>query len=96
MKLELSGDCLTVTCPKEAPYPVGCDVIFTGGDDRGCVAYKPGSSSVFFKEGDVCSAGYLKGTLKCSCTPGTGLNATNCPINKSKKIYATSSSGCPS
>lgn len=95
MKLALSGDCLTVTCPKEAPYPIGCDVKFTGGDDRGCVAYKPGASTVFFKEGNICSAGYLEGTMKCSCKPGTGLNATNCPINKPTKIYVTSSSACP-
>lgn len=95
LKLSISGDCVTASCPKEAPYPVGCDVKFDGGDDRGCVASKPGSSTVFFKEGNVCSAGHVSGTLKCSCTPGAALSATNCPINKAKKYYPTSSSGCP-
>jgi hypothetical protein len=93
--LNISGDCITVACPPNAPYPVGCNVVFVGGDNRGCVANAPGSPVVYFQEGDVCSAGHLSGTLLCSSAAGGGLNAVNCPINKAVKYYPTSKSGCP-
>ena len=32
---------VTAHCPPEAPYPVGCSVFFSPGDDRGCVAAVP-------------------------------------------------------
>ena len=93
--LNLLGDCLTVSCPPSAPFPVGCNVLFVGGDSRGCVANAPGSPVVYFQEGDVCSAGYLSGTLLCSSVAGGGLNVGNCPINKPVKYYPTSKLGCP-
>jgi hypothetical protein len=93
--LNINGDCVTASCPPEAPYPVGCNVTFQGGDGRGCIANAPGSSVVYFQEGDVCSAGHVSGTLSCSSEPGGGLNESNCPMNKSEKYYPTSKSGCP-
>jgi hypothetical protein len=96
MKLDIDGDCVSAKCPSSAPYPIGCDIEFIGGTPCGCVASTPTGPSVFFKEGKVCDAGHLTGTLTCSCKPGTGLNATNCPIKgKTYKYYPTSSSGCP-
>jgi len=97
VKLDIDGDCVSAKCPSTAPYPIGCDISFIGGTPCGCVASTPTSSTVFFKEGKVCDAGHLSGTLTCSCKPGVGLNATNCPIkDKTYKYYPTSSSGCPS
>jgi hypothetical protein len=93
--LNINGDCVTASCPPNAPYPVGCNVTFVGGDHRGCVANTPGSPVVYFQEGDVCSAGHLSGTLLCSSQPGGALNATNCPINKPTKYYPPTKSGCP-
>jgi hypothetical protein len=93
--LSVSGDCVCSSpCPPEAPYPVGCDVTFSGGDDRGCVA--TAGARIYFQEGDACGSGSLKGKLTCSSEPGAGLNAANCPINKSKKTYGKKPSDCAS
>jgi hypothetical protein len=93
--VDIDGDCVTVACPPSIPYPVGCNVTFSGGDHRGCVAHQVGSSTVFFKEGDECGKGWLRGTLTCSTTPGGGLNEANCAINKSSRIYRTHPNQCP-
>lgn len=94
--VNLDGDCVTARCPPEAPYPVGCSIMLSGGDSRGCVANTPGSSVVYFQEGDVCSAGHVSGTLRCSSDAPTGrLDETNCPINKSTRYYPLDRSGCP-
>lgn len=93
--VNIDGDCVTTQCPSNAPYPVGCSLTFSGGDDRGCVANVPNQRVVFLKEGDNCGAGHVSGKLKCSSKPGSGLNASNCPINKSSKYYPSSSGGCP-
>ena len=63
MPLNINGDCVTASCPPNAPHPVGCNITFDGGDDRGCVAHVPGSSAVYFQEGDACLQGHLSGTL---------------------------------
>ena len=36
--VNVNGDCVEVSCPPEAPFPVGCNLTFSGGDDRGCIA----------------------------------------------------------
>ena len=95
LQLDIDGDCVTASCPEQAPFPVACDIDFQGGDDRGCVAYEPGSSVVYFQEGNVCNAGHLTGTLTCSTEPGAGLNAGNCPINKDDPYYETDPDDCP-
>jgi hypothetical protein len=95
LPINISGDCVTASCPPAAPYPVGCAITFDGGDHRGCIANAPGSSVVYFQEGDKCGAGHLSGTLFCSSTPGVGLNAVDCPINKIMPFYPTTQSGCP-
>ena len=92
--LNLDGDCLTVTCPPRAPYPIACQIDFQGGDPRGCVAYRPPQSSVYLQEGNACGAGRVIGTLTCSNIPGTGLNAMNCPINKTDVSYPQNRNGC--
>ncbi len=94
-ELNLSGDCLYVQCPDYAPFPTACNIIMQGGDHRGCVASQPNLSVVYFQEGNQCGLGSLGGTLTCSCSPGVGLNAQNCPINKQKKYYPSTPSGCP-
>lgn len=98
--VNIDGDCVTASCPPQAPFAIGCQINFQGGDSRGCVA-NDGGAVVYFQEGDACGAGHLSGSLRCSSqdpspgTPGTNLDATNCPINKSQKIYASNQSGCP-
>lgn len=90
----LNGDCLTAQCPPQAPYPVGCSIVMSGGDSRGCVANN-GSSVVYFQEGDQCGAGHVDGTLLCSSQPGAPLSQANCAINKSTKYFPPTKSGCP-
>ncbi len=91
----LLGDCITASCPASHPYPVGCEVLFSPGDDRGCVASTPSSSVVYFQAGDQCENGLVGGTLSCSTSVGAPLDASSCPINKPIPIYATDPSGCP-
>ena len=93
--VDLNGDCVWAECPPSAPYPVGCDINFVGGDSRGCVAYTPGDTKVFFKEGNLCGAGHLSGTLLCSTCPGGPLDQNSCPINKPDPRYVQSSQQCP-
>jgi hypothetical protein len=93
--LFLIGDCVTATCPAEARHPVGCNVIFTPGDDRGCVASQTDDSTVYFQAGDECDRGLVMGTLLCSPVEGEPLDADNCPINKPIPIYADDRNGCP-
>lgn len=93
--LFIFGDCVTARCPADAPYPVGCNVIFSPGDDRGCVASQPDDSTVYFQAGDECDAGLVMGTLLCSPTEGDPLDDDNCPINKPVPIYADDRNGCP-
>lgn len=93
--LFISGDCVTASCPPNAPHPVGCLINFDGGDSRGCVAHTPGSPIVYFQEGDKCGAGKLSGLLHCSQNPGPPLGLLNCPINKKTKYYPANKSGCP-
>lgn len=93
--IDIDGDCLTASCPAEAPYPVGCTIDMDGGDNRGCVASQPTQSAVYFQEGDACGAGHVSGTLLCAQQPGLPLTDANCPMNKSQKFYPTTSSDCP-
>jgi hypothetical protein len=102
--VNVEGDCVTASCPAWAPYPVGCDLTMEGGDSRGCVANAPGSAEVYFQEGDQCPAlggifggdsGHVSGSLRCSSQQGAALNAENCALNKSEKLYPSSASGCP-
>jgi len=93
--INLFGDCLTVSCPANAPYPKSCNVLFSPGDDRGCVASTPTSSVVYFQAGDQCNVGLVMGTLCCSKTPQAPLTQQSCPINKPQPIHAASKSGCP-
>jgi hypothetical protein len=93
--LLLIGDCVTASCPPSDPYPVGCLVFLSGNDHRGCVANTPGSSVVYFQEGDKCDKGLVTGTIYCSKKQGAPLSFLNCPLNKKLPIYPQSSSGCP-
>jgi hypothetical protein len=93
--VNIDGDCVTASCPANAPYPIGCSITMSGGDPRGCVASTATSSVVYFQEGDKCGAGHVGGTLKCATVPGSGLTAQNCTINKSQTFYPTAPSGCP-
>lgn len=93
--LFLIGDCVTAACPAAHPYPVGCNVLFSPGDDRGCVASEPDESVVYFQAGDECDKGLIVGTLLCSATMGPPLSAGSCPINKPLSLYPDSPAGCP-
>jgi len=94
VELNLNGDCITASCPPEAPYPVGCSITMGGRDSRGCVAASNSSPVVYFQEGDCCGSGIVTGTLYCSSVPGDGLNSSNCTINKSRPSYPSTPSGC--
>ena len=93
--VNINGDCVTATCPPQAPYPVGCNIQLAGGDPRGCVASTPTSSVIYFQEGDKCKKGSVKGVLYCSTKPGAKLSASSCNINKPTKLYPASKYGCP-
>jgi len=93
--VDIDGDCVTASCPPEAPHPIGCAITMDGNDSRGCVANGPGSPDVYFQEGDKCGVGHVGGTLSCSSQQGAALSEMNCTINKSDKFYPTSPSGCP-
>ena len=105
--VNINGDCVTASCPAWAPYPVGCDLVMEGGDSRGCVANAPGSSDVYFQEGDACpifggilgglegDVGHISGRLLCSSQKGAPLDATRCMLNKKEKIFPADKSGCP-
>lgn len=95
VSINISGDCVSVECPPHAPYPYSCAVNFIGDTPHGCVASTPDAPKVFFKEGVVCDAGYLQGTLTCSCKQSAGLDASNCSINKANKHYKSTASECP-
>jgi hypothetical protein len=91
----LAGDCQRAACPANTPHPVGCSVRMSGDDSRGCVAWAPGDTSVYFKEGNRCNAGTLTVTLSCSSVPGA-INAQTCPIlNKSDRRYVSREQDCP-
>lgn len=93
--ISLFGDCLTVSCPANAPYPQSCQVFFTPGDDRGCVASVPTSPVVYFQAGDECNAGFVTGTLCCNTTPQPPLTQQSCPINKPVQYHVASKTECP-
>ena len=97
--VSINGDCVWGSCPPQAPYPVGCDIIMSGNDPRGCIA-NDGTALVYFQEGDNCGAGHVDGTLQCSSQPSVPagqnpLNAGNCVINKNTQFYPTDPGGCP-
>jgi len=92
--IDVTGDCITASCPATYPYPVACDLEFHGGDPRGCVASSPGESVVYLQEGNDCDAGRVTGTLTCSTEPGPPLDATSCPIAKEDPTYATDPADC--
>ena len=91
----VSGDCMWVSCPANAPYPVGCNITMGGGDCRGCVVSSPSSSAVYFREGDACKGAPVQGTLLCSSVPGNGLHQGNCGYNKLQKYYVQKVEDCP-
>ncbi|MCA9537501.1 MAG: hypothetical protein KC620_01355, partial [Myxococcales bacterium] len=91
----LLGDCLTAACPPATPYPVGCQVFFSPGDNRGCVASRPDNPVVYFQAGDACTRGFVTGILRCAEEQGDPLNFFNCPINKPIPLYPPDRSGCP-
>lgn len=93
--VNIDGDCVFAVCPGKAPYPVGCKIDFKGNDPRGCVANVPNSSVVYLQEGNLCGAGKVTGVLYCSSQKGSGLNASNCSINKPQTFYPSNKSGCP-
>ncbi len=101
LSFPVNGDCISVTCPTNAPHPIGCDLTFAGGSAKGCVAVAPGSSTVYFQEGNNCTPGEgnVSGVLFCSSLPGAGLDATTCPMKPASKItltfYVADKSKCP-
>jgi hypothetical protein len=95
LTVDIDGDCVTASCPPQAPYPIGCNITMAGSDPNGCVANSQGSSGVYFQEGDKCGVGHVSGSLTCSSLPGPALDASNCALNKSNKLYPADPAGCP-
>jgi hypothetical protein len=95
VNVPVSGDCVTIKCPPQAPHPVGCTITMGGGDCRGCVAHAPGSSEVYFQEGDECEGSPVKGQVHCSSVKAGGLDVGNCFINKKHKYYVDDPWYCP-
>jgi hypothetical protein len=94
-EIDIEGDCVTIECPADAPYPVACEIEFQGEDARGCVANTLGESVIFLKEGNDCGIGSVRGSLTCSTAPGSGLNAETCPMNKMIAFYPETGDQCP-
>ncbi|MBI5534460.1 MAG: hypothetical protein HY898_17175 [Deltaproteobacteria bacterium] len=95
LNINVDGDCVCApACPANAPFPVGCQIDFQGGNSNGCVALA-GNGQLYFQEGVKCDAGHLTGFVICSSVPGDPLNAQNCPINKSNPHYGQKPSDCP-
>ena len=97
VEVSLDHDCATVMCPAEAPYPIACDVDFSQGDPRGCIALieEGGATGLYFQAGDQCNEGWVEGTMTCSSVPGDPLDEDSCPINKDVPIYGQSPAECP-
>lgn len=95
VSVDIAGDCVRASCPPTAPYPVGCQLDFQGGDPRGCVAHGSTPSELFFKEGNRCDQGRVLGKLFCSSITAASLDAKSCPINKPEPHYPASSKDCP-
>lgn len=67
----VGGACAYVTCPATHPFPVACDVQFSGTDDDGCVAWQAGWGTAYFQDGDDCDdGGWMAGTMTCGRAPG--------------------------
>jgi hypothetical protein len=95
VNINVDGDCVCAPpCPANVPFVVGCQIDFQGGNSNGCVATAK-NGQVYFQEGVKCDAGHLTGFIICSDTPGKGLDASNCPINKSDPHYGAKPSDCP-
>lgn len=95
MNIDVKGDCVCApACPPQAPFVIGCSVTFEGSNSNGCVATAK-DGKTYFQEGVKCDEGHLSGFIACSDKPGPGLNAQNCPINKSDPHYASKPSNCP-
>ena len=88
-------DCVRVSCPSIAPYPIGCVITVNGGSDRVCIAHTPGEPRVYFKEGDSCGAGSVSGQLNCAEEQGDRLNSENCVTNKANENFVRSLDNCP-
>ncbi len=100
VSVPVNGDCVDVTCPPGAPHPLGCDITFSGGSAKACVAWAPGSSTVYFQEGNNCTPGQgnVAGVLFCSSLPGAGPSAATCPIKPAQfslQFYELDKSKCP-
>ncbi|MDP6946500.1 MAG: hypothetical protein QF464_20290 [Myxococcota bacterium] len=95
VNVNINGDCVFAYCPSFAPFPIGCDIQMHGGDAHGCIASHPNVSEVYFQEGDVCNAGFVSGSLTCSCAPQGGLHSGNCAINEPIPHYVQVPWQCP-
>ena len=88
-------ECTPVTCPPEAPFPVGCsNIMMTGTSSLGCVANAPGSSVVEFEQANLCQSDTVSGNVLCSSVAGPPLDATNCPLPRSTALYLTDLANC--
>lgn len=95
MNINVDGDCVCApACPPQAPFVIGCNITFEGSNSNGCVATAK-DGKTYFQEGVKCDEGHLSGFIACGSKPGPGLNAENCPINKSDPHYASKPSDCP-
>ncbi len=97
--LEGGKDCLETRCPEDAPYLVGCDIVFSkpGLDSSACVALEA-DGGVFIRSGLTCAGTDIEsGTLSCSAeSPATDLTAETCIIhNKDDLSIVEGRCQCP-
>ena len=90
-----SPECTMIPCPAQAPFPVGCaDVVMTGTATLGCVVSSPGTPAVGFEQGNLCRSDSVSGRVLCSSVPGPPLDASNCPLPRSDKLYLSNFADC--
>lgn len=94
-------DCVEASCPAQAPYVVGCDLIFSqnaGPFPWACIETSTGSRLFFVESGISCQFSYLvEGSLTCSSEPPAApLDGSTCLTqNRPVQYFVADRCDCP-
>jgi hypothetical protein len=81
IELEAGSDCVEVSCPSEAPFPVECDITFSQAGPLGvaCIAQEP-DGSLYVQSGIACGGSQIEaGAITCSSRePDEPLSTVSC------------------